>query len=353
MVTMTPKQRVYAALSYQESDRVPCNYIGTPEVDTLLKKHFKTDDMDVVLEKLNIDLRVINPVYAGPELQKWDDGRFEDYWGRILMPVRNEAGTYMEATDFPYARFETVADVENFRWPETKWFDFSSIASDCDKYADYAVILGTPGNMDLINGTARGRGVEKVLYDIALEDPVGLACMDKRFECGYAISEEALKAAAGKVDILWIGEDYGTQNGLLVSPDTWRKLFLPKLKAMCDLAHKYNAKLMLHCCGASRIIWPELIDAGVDIYDTVQPEAAGMQIDGLKKDFGSKIVMHGTISTQKTLPFGSTDDVRAEVQNRIKIASQGGGLILAPAHNIQPDTPLENILALYDEIHNS
>jgi len=179
---------------------------------------------------------------------------------------------------------------------------------------------------------------------------MGLACMENRFQCCYERSERALKTGSGRIDILWIGDDYGTQSGLLMSPEKWRKLFFPKLKDMCDLGHKYAAKIMLHSCGSTRLLWPDLIEAGVDIYDTVQPEAANMDPAELKRDFGDRICFHGSISTQRTLPFGTTQQVAAEVRLRVETVGRNGGLIVAPAHNIQPDTPLENILALYKEL---
>jgi len=349
----TGKQRVLTALEHKWPDRCPCNYIGTPEVDDRLKKYFQTESMDTVLEKLQADLRIVDAPYIGPELKRWEDGRFQNYWGHIRKPVRNEAGTYNEAVELPYAAFESLEDVQNFPWPKTKWFDYSKLAQDCEKYEGYAIIFGSPGNMDLINGTAYGRGVEQVIYDIALEDPVGMACMEKRFQCCYERSEQALKAAKGQIDIFWIGDDYGTQNGLLISPDKWRKLFFQKLKAMCDLGHKYETKVMLHSCGSTQLLWPDLIEAGVDIYDTVQPEAAGMNPAELKNEFGDKICFHGTVSTQKTLPFCSPQEVAREVRIRIETVGKNGGLILAPAHNIQPDTPIENIIALYQEVSRS
>lgn len=146
---------------------------------------------------------------------------------------------------------------------------------------------------------------------------------------------------------------YSPQNGLLISPEKWHKLFFAKLKAMCDLGHRYSAKVMLHSCGSTRPIWPGLIEAGVDIYDTVQPEAAQMNPAELKEEFGDRICFHGTISTQRTLPFGTTEQVAEEVRLRIKTVGKDGGFIVAPAHNIQPDTPVENILALYEEVQHS
>jgi uroporphyrinogen decarboxylase len=149
------------------------------------------------------------------------------------------------------------------------------------------------------------------------------------------------------VDIVWMGDDYGTQRGLLMSPAKWRKLFRPKLQAMIDLSHKHGARLMLHSCGSTRALWGDFVDMGLDIYDTIQPNAAGMTPNELAAEFGRSICMHGTINTQKTLPFGAVEDVIAEVRDRIDSFGSQGGLIVAPCHNIQPDTPLENILAMY------
>jgi uroporphyrinogen decarboxylase len=174
--------------------------------------------------------------------------------------------------------------------------------------------------------------------------------MQKRFQCCYEISKKALETTNGQIDILWIGDDYGTQNGLLMSPEKWRKLFFPKLKEMCSLGHKYSVKVMLHSCGSTRPLWPGLIEAGVDIYQTVQPEARDMNPAELKAEFGDRISLHGTISIQKTLPFGTPEDVAAEVRQRIETVGADGGLIVAPAHNIQPDTPVENLLALYEAV---
>ena len=350
---MKSKERVLTALEHKSPDRPPCNYLGTPEVDERLKNYFQADTIDVVLEELGVDIRIVDVPYIGPKLRTWEDGRFMNYWGHIRKPVRNETGTYNEAVELPYAAFKTAEDVEKFGWPRADWFDYSKVAEDCRKYLDYAVVFGSPGNMDLINGTAFGRGVEQVMYDIALEDPVGLACMEKRFQCCYERSERALKAANSRIDIFWIGDDYGTQNALLVSPEKWRKLFFPRLKLMCQLGHKYGAKVMLHSCGSTRQIWPDLIEAGVDIYDTVQPEAAGMDPAQLKYEFGDRICFHGTISTQNTLPFGTADQVALEVRRRMETVGKDGGFIVAPAHNIQPDTSVENILALYREVQRN
>lgn len=355
---MTSRERILAAIDHRQPDRVPVNYLGTPETDQKLRAHFGlTPPGDVrpgdmvdndwdLLDCLGGDLRTLRLHYTGPALARFDDGRAQNYWGVIKRPVRNETGLFMESCYLPFAGFESLDDVEKYAWPSPDWFDYAGLAGQCEAAGDRAVIYGWPGNGDLINGTAFARGFETTIMGIATNDPVTLACMEKRFEFHLEQSRRALAACAGRVDILWIGDDFGTQRGLLLSPAKWRTLFKARLRAFADLAHGNGARLMLHCCGSTYKIWPELIDAGVDVYDTVQPEAAGMNPRALFAQFGGYLAMHGTVSTQKTLPFGTPEDVAQEVRDRLEFGA-GGGLILAPSHNIQTDTPVENVLALY------
>lgn len=142
--------------------------------------------------------------------------------------------------------------------------------------------------------------------DIALENPVGLAVVEKRFEFGHERTRRALEACSGKVDIVWMGDDYGTQRGLPLSPSKWRKIFRPKLQAMIDLAHKNSARLMLPSCGSTRRLWPDFVDMGLDIYDTVQPSSSGMMPNELAAEFGRYRCMHGTSNTQSTCTLESS-----------------------------------------------
>jgi uroporphyrinogen decarboxylase len=362
LLRMTSKERVLCAIQHRPMDRVPVNYLGTPETDAKLRSYFGIDlsiepeppggtveyDWDI-LGCLGADLRALRLPYRGPAIPTFDDGRAQDIFGVTYRPVSNEVGTYLESATLPYASFATVTDVEAYPWPDPAWFDYSALPPQCEQWKDYAVVYGSVGNVDLINGTAFGRGVEQTIMDIALEDPVGLAVMEKRFEFGHEQTRLALEACGGKVDIVWMGDDYGTQRGLLMSPAKWRKLFRAKLQAMVDLAHKHGARLMLHSCGSTRQIWPDFVDIGLDIYDTVQPSAAGMVPNELATEFGRNICLHGTINTQSTLPYGTPSDVRKEVRDRIESFGNRGGLIVAPCHNVQPDTPIENVLALYRE----
>jgi uroporphyrinogen decarboxylase len=344
---MTSRDRVFSAIHHVSPDRVPVDYVGTPEITEALKRRFGVDTEDRVLDRLGVDLRTVNPVYTGPDLGRAPNGSQLDMWGVGYEWVDFGAGAYREATYHPFAEFTAVEDVESYPWPSPDDYDYGVLSERCRQYEGYARVLGSPGAMDLINGTARGRGVEQLLLDIALEDPVGLACMEKRHRFFLAHLERCLLAAAGAVDILFVGDDYGTQRGQLFSRGCFLKLFGPKLAEYAALAGSFGIPLMLHSCGSNRLIMEDLIASGVSIYDTVQPEAAGMDPMELKTEFGDRMTWHGTVSTQQTLPFGRPEDVAKEVRMRIEVVGKEGGLILAPSHNIQPDTPLENVLALY------
>ena len=359
---MTCRERVLAAIAHAPPDRVPANYLGTPETNAKLREFFairddfSRDPGDLfdsdwdIHARLGTDLRTLRLPYRGPAIPRYSDGRVQNVFGIVRRPVRSDGGVYMESCAFPYADFSTIQDVESFPWPDPAWYDYAALLDQCRQLEPFAIVYGGPGNVDLINGVAFGRGFEQTIMDIATEDPAGLAIMEKRFEFCREQTRRALAACGGRIDIVWMGDDYGTQKGLLVSPAKWRKLFRPKLRAMIDLAHGYGAKLMLHSCGSTRAIWPDFVEIGLDIYDTVQPEAAGMAAEELAAAFGSRICLHGTISTQKTLPFGTPRSVALEVRKRIESFGSRGGLIVAPSHNIQPDTPVENVLAIYGAV---
>lgn len=265
--------------------------------------------------------------------------------------VKNPSGgEYLEAQDLALARVMTMEDVETYPWPSSDDYDYSVIPERIEAVKDYAVCLGHAGIPDIINGVSRGRGMEQVLIDIGTLDEVGVAIIDRRVDFYYEYCKRALEAGRGKIDILCLGEDLGSQKGPTMSPACFDSFFRPRLERFYKLAHEYGAKAMMHSCGSTRMLQPRLIDMGLDILDAVQPEPVGMDPEGLKKDLGDKLTYCGMISTQHTLPHGTVAECRAEARHRIDVIAKGGGYIFSPAHCIQPDTPLENILAIYEEV---
>jgi hypothetical protein len=150
------------------------------------------------------------------------------------------------------------------------------------------------------------------------------------------------------IDIFMMGDDFGTQHGPIVSPSMWRRFFRRRFRDYVDLAHAFGIRVMHHTCGSVRALIPDLIDCGLDVLQSVQPQAEGMDLAGLKREFGRDIAFHGSIDIQGALPHGTPADVRREVKSRMEAGKPGGGFIISTAHNILPDTPTENIVALFD-----
>ncbi len=162
--------------------------------------------------------------------------------------------------------------------------------------------------------------------------------------------ERTLQASKGRIDMVLCGDDLGTQRGLLICPETFDRLFAPKKKEFFDLVHSYGARISHHCCGSSRELIPRFIDLGMDALQTIQPQAAGMNPYELKKEFAGRITFHGAVDAQGWLQKASCEEIAKEVERLMDEVGRDGGYILSPSHNIQPDTPIENVLAIYDTV---
>ncbi len=347
---MTSKERVLAAFAHEQPDRTPCDYFGTPEINEALFKHFAVSSLDEIRQCLQTDISFVEPPYIGPELPAFNDGSTMDIWGIQRRPMPNEYGEYAEPVNFPYAEWTTVEQAEAFNWPSPDWFDYSTIGKMCERYPNMAIAAGQFGVQDYINGTAFGRGVEKVLLDIALEDAVFLYIIEKRHRFYLEYIERILKAANGRIDIILCGDDFGTQRAPLISPQTFDKMFASKKKEFFDMVHSYDAKITHHSCGSTHKLIPHFIKIGMDSLQTIQPQAKSMNPYELKKEFGDSIVFHGAVDVQGWLQKATVDEIRDEVHHLMDEVGKDGGYILAPCHNIQPDTPIQNVLAIYDAV---
>lgn len=346
---MTSKERFYAAMNYQGVDRLPTYYAGNPVIDRNLMDYFKVNSMNELKDCLGDDFREVWPVYIGPELRTFEDGSREGIFGERYKDISFGVGAYVEAVYLPFADIEDPEELDAFRFPSPDWYDYSTIKEQCEKYKDRVVYIGNPGVPDFINGIARRRGVEQVLVDIAFEDPVYLKLMEKTHEFWYGYVKNCLEAAEGMIDLVWVGDDLGGQEAPLISVEKYKTLFYDKHKAYFDLAHEYGAKVIMHSCGSIRHFIPLFIEMGLDILDVLQVNAKQMDIRGLHKDFYKKIAFSGSISTQTTIAFGTVEDVIAEVELRKELFPDGG-MIIAPSNQIQDDTPVEKVIALYNTI---
>jgi len=345
---MNSRERMLSALERKGYDHIPVHHEGTPEVNAMLREHLGVSDDLELAEVLGDDWRYVEPTYIGPELRTHEDGSVDGLWGERYANVAygDNIGTYPEAVYLPFADITDPAQLDGYAFPSADWYDYSTIADQAQRWREYAVFYGSAGHLDFMNGIARCRGVERVLYDVGTEDPVYKRLVEERFRFFYDVTERVLQAAGGAIDIVHCGEDLGTQRGPIISLRSFERLFESYYAQYFQMVHRYSARVLMHSCGSVRHFIPKLIELGLDILDVVQVAATGMDLEGLQRDFGAYLCFSGTMCVQTILPFGTVADVEREVLRRIELFPDGG-LILGPTHAIQVFTPLDNILAMY------
>jgi len=349
--TMTGKERVLKAIGHETTDRVPVDFWATKEAEKKLFSYFNLEDREALLEKLGIDVRQVFPEYIGPPLRSFPDGSKEDIWKIRRKGIRAGNATYNEITFYPLSGATSIGDIEKFDWPAPDRFNIAGMDAVCNRHEKYATVLcdERTNRTTVLHQGIYLREMEQIMLDIAL-NPDFVHALFRRISRFYLnLNRQVFESAKGKIDILLVGDDIGTQNGLLLSPGQIREFILPYLREYTGLCKDYGVKAMFHSCGAIREVIPDLIDAGFDILNPIQVRATGMVPAELKKEFGERICFHGGVDVQKTMPCGTVDEVRKEVRERIDVLGKNGGYILAPTHNFQADVPVENIIAFYKE----
>jgi uroporphyrinogen decarboxylase len=348
---MTSKERVLTALSTREPDRVPINYDANGGIDAKLKAHFKLDpkDSEGLRIALGVDFRGVGARYTGPILHADipERGVKVDNWGMHRRWIEHETGGYWDYCDFPL-KDATEEQIANWPMPSPDDYDYSGVADACRQRKEFAVVTGSAGLGDIINSCGMVRTMEQVLVDLITDDPAGLLLAKRRTEINFEIQRRTLEAAKGGVDILWMGEDLGTQIAPTISLELYRKHIKPLHKKFIDLGRAYNTKVVIHTCGSSSWVYEDFIEMGVTAVDTLQPEAVNMSPAYLKKTFGGRLAFHGCISTAGPVSFGTVAQTVKNCKDTLDIMMPGGGYCFAPTHSLQDNSPLENVLAMYE-----
>ncbi len=358
---MTHKERILAAIEHRPIDRIPIDYWGTPETTNKLIKELNLTKFTELINILDLDKIIsIRPEYIGPKINNGikivnsvyrtnlKDEFLYDYWGvkyKIAKHGRN--GSYYEICSHPIQRYETVAEIEeNYKWPKTEWFNFRKMSEEFSNFHNYAIEGGYMAPFYMYNNI---RGLAESLIDLASNEKLAYYIIEKICDFLYEYAKKIFEIANGKVDIAQVTDDFGTQEGLMISVDMFNKYFREQYIRLIKLVKSYNIKVFHHDDGSIMKLIPTLVELGIDILNPIQWHLPGMDLDKLKKNYGDKICFHGAIDNQYILPFGTTADVEKEVINCIDIlASDKTGYILAPCHNIQINTPVENVLKMYD-----
>lgn len=366
MSSLSHRERVLLAFEHQEADRVPIDFMGNASMildDTYLRLRdhlgIKGDIPPVregttanyyderVLDAFDVDFRrLFLPAFPG--FYKYHaDGTFTDAWGMVW----KKSGIYVNCIHSPLAEAD-IDGVANYQWPEPEalWHTqgLKEIAEHKFTATDYALVARNPITWGFLDLGCRLRGMEEFLMDLALNHELAHLLLDGALKVYLKIYDMFLESVGPYVQMVETADDLGTQRSLLISPDTYRELFKPAQTQLNSLIKNRapNARIFFHCDGAITKLIPDLIEAGVDILNPVQPSAKGMESKDLKQEFGDQLVFHGAIDQRPQ--EGSEEEIRAEVRRRIDALAPGGGYILSTS-NVIVDPPLENIVAIFDE----
>ncbi|MCC6443264.1 MAG: hypothetical protein IT210_07385 [Armatimonadetes bacterium] len=355
---MNSRERVLAAVGHRQPDRTPYSFAAMPELYERLKNDLLLDDAGMQ-RMLGGDLAGVGPspgrqasqtAYADPTIEVTPEGYFRDIWGVDFRAVTNSVGTYIDLTRNPLRDYDTPESLEDYAyWPSPDLWDYSGLYRQCLEQSERAAIGHSRGFFEI---SWFLRGMDNFLSDLLSDPAMACGVMDRVLDYLMERMRRVLEAAGGYLPLFEINDDVGSQKGLLVGPDLWRRTIKPRLKEQVALCKRYGARVQYHSCGSVREILPDLIEIGIDILNPVQPLAAGMDPFALKREFGRDIAFHGGIDEQELLPRARAAQVRDHVRRYVEAVGRDGGLIAAPCHVLQPDTPTENVVALYEAIRS-
>ena len=361
---MTSRERAITAMNHEEPDRIPIDLWVTPETQQRIMDYWGYADWEECLQFLGVDFRYWRgSSYVGQQSRVLDDGSVEDLWGvprRVVVVGDGRAwsATYKEAVRPPLALAQTVEHVHNYHhWPSADWWDYDRALQQVVAIRDRA------GDAFIWNGGDRNdrtaqlkpmmylRGIQETFTDLALRPDMVESIVGHIYEYFMDYNRRTYQATEGLVDGFFCGDDMGTQRGPMISVEMYRRYFKRRFGGYVALAHEYGLPVMYHTCGSVVPLIREFLDCGLDILQSLQPQAVGMDLCTLKEEFGGVLAFQGGGDIQGILPTGSPADVRAMVHRLAECGAPGGGYIFGTAHNIQADTPVENVVALFEAYH--
>ena len=340
---MTSRERVLTAFAHQEPDRVPCWCGSSPEFWARAKNQLQLDDEGLRV-RFGDDFRRVTAMYKGPEFLL-----SEEAVSRTVFGVERHGLGYGQPLNHPLAG-ASLAQVHDYAWPDPAWMDVAPLRTEALTWQRQYAILGgdwSPFWHDLIDLL----GMENLYFRMHDEPEVVDAVLQHLMDFYAAVSQRIFDAAGEALNIFFIGNDFGSQQGPLLSAAAFRRFMLPHLARLVDLGKAYGLKVMLHCCGGFAELIPALIEIGMDGVHAIQPGCRGMDLTRLKAEFGDQILFNGAIDSQTVLIEGTPSRVREETQKVLEIMAPGGGYVAGASHDyILEETPVENVLAMFDTV---
>lgn len=333
---MNSKERVIAAVQLEQPDRVPISAerLSQP-FQTTLREHFALEPGQDLIEALHklcgVDVVLCEPDYEGSKL---GNGAYRDEWGVVYRSPKETGEPYI--VDHPLKTYE---DIEDYLPPEPLLPErFTTISKAIARYGESLAILG--GVESVFEKAYNLRGLGNLIVDLYRNPRAAMELFEKITR--HRVEQAEIIVDMG-IDIFYTGSDYGTQTGPMMNSGLWRRFVMPFEKRIFDIPRNKGIPIFVHSCGDIRPLLGSLVEIGMNIVNPVQPRA--MDPVYVKEKFSDRLCLFGTIDVQHTLPFGTPNDVMHEVRERIETLAHGGGLILAPAHTVLPQVPIENFLA--------
>jgi uroporphyrinogen decarboxylase len=337
----TSRERVLAAVARERPGPVVSDLWAEDAAWNRMLRHFGRGDRDRLLDDFDVDVRHIA---AKTPASARDGEVYQNMWGErfIMHPV--DGGMMREDVPGALRDAATFDEIASFPWPSVDAVDYSAIPDQCERHAGRALMYG---DGDVWQRLALSRSFEVGLMDL-YDHPEWVDYMGDKYLAYYAKDyARAQESAGGRIDVFMVISDLGSQRGPIMSLEMFDRFVAPRIRAMSDHIHGLGAKTFFHSCGMIHPFIRRFIELGVDILDPIQPVDDLMRPESLAPEFGGRIAFHGGIDVQGVLQKGTPDAVRREVRRYLEAFA--GGYICCSAHFLQPDLPVENIAAMYDE----
>jgi len=332
---MKPRDYVLQQINHQETSPVPYTLPMEDVVAKRLDEYYGGEHWRKRLSSYIVGVSAVDTDY------KEDIGgnRARDTYGSIWRMDRRPWHLEKPVLNEPSLEGYTFPDPEQFFRPEWKEQAYRT----CEEYADY-FLIGHLG-WGLFERSWTMRGFENALMDAVVAPGFYDELLDKLAELYLAFIEYTVDLP---VDAIMFGDDWGDQRSVILGPERWRRFIKPRWSRLYEAVHASGKLVISHSCGSVADIMPDILEMKLDVLESVQPEAAGMNPYELKQKWGDRITFWGALGSQSTVPFGTPDEIRSEVERLRQEMGRGGGYILAPAKPLQPETPVENAVAVLE-----
>jgi uroporphyrinogen decarboxylase len=346
---MTSVERILAASRRQPADRTPTSLRLTTEARERLEQHLGVKGVNAVMDALDIDLRWLRLPFVGPKDRSATPLLSEgtDFWGCRFCKISNPYNTYYEFEHHPLAEATTVEDVERHDWPSLDWWDYAALPAAID-----AINRQQPRAILFFAGGAFEtpwyiRGMEQFLMDL-YEAPEIAEAICARVEEYYRLRAlRVLDAVGDRITVIGSGGDIGTQRGMMLDPKLWRERIKPYTARLISTFKEMGFATFYHSDGAITPVIDDFIGIGLDFLDPIQVGAAGMTPEELFPAFGDRLSFHGAIDEVDLLPNATPDEVYEATLSTIEVLGANNGYVVSPTHQIQGDTPPENVVAIF------